>query len=88
MKMHEAEVRLCKLLPLGVRRLSSSNQKLMGAYQHQPIGTRVHLDVLCDVPIWHPRTHDVERKRCLRNVDNREYIGMGNMLALTMDDLV
>jgi hypothetical protein len=45
-----------------VSRLPSSSFKLMGAYQHQPIGTRVHLGVLCDVPIWHPRTNDVERK--------------------------
>ena len=46
-----------------VSRLPSSSFKLMGAYQHQPIGTRVHLGVLCDVPIRHPRTNDVEQTR-------------------------
>jgi hypothetical protein len=60
----------------------------MNAYQHQPISTRVHLGVLCDIPIWHPRTHDAERRQRLRNVDDMEYVGMGNGLALTMEDLV
>jgi hypothetical protein len=71
-----------------VSRLSSLSFKLMGAYQHQSIGTRVRLGVLCDVPIWHPRTHDAERKPPLRNVDDREYVGMGNGLAHTMEGLV
>ena len=71
-----------------VSRLSLSNFKLMGAYQHQPIGTRVHLGVLCDVPIWHPRAHGAEREHCLRNADDREYIRMGNGLAQMMEGLV
>jgi hypothetical protein len=68
----------------------------MGAYQHQSIGTRVHLGVLCYVPIRHPRTNDVERKlRPLiqgilkhRKVDDREYVGMRNGLAPTRGSLV
>jgi hypothetical protein len=71
-----------------VSRLSSSSFKLMGAYQHQPIGTRVHLGVLCDVPGWHPRAHGAERERCLRNADDREYVRMGNGLAKAMEGLV
>jgi hypothetical protein len=55
-----------------VSRLSSSGFKLMGAYQHQPIGTQVNLGVLCDVPIWHPRAHGAEWELCLRNADDRE----------------
>jgi hypothetical protein len=53
-----------------VSRLSSLSFKLMGAYQHQPIGTRVHLGVLCDVPSRHPRAHDAEREQCIRNADD------------------
>jgi hypothetical protein len=71
-----------------VSRLSSSSFKLMGAYQHQPIGTRVHLGVLCDVPIWHPRAHGAEREQCLRNADDREYIRIGNGLVQTTEGLV
>ena len=72
----------------GVSELSSSSLKLMGTYQHQSIGTRVHLCVLCDVPIRHPRTHDAERKQCLRNVDDREHVGMRNGLVPTTEGLV
>ena len=76
--------------------LSSSSFRLMGAYQHQPIGTRVRLGVLCDVPIWHPRTNEVERKLRLRKrglpkhrkVDDREHVGMRNGLASTRETLV
>jgi hypothetical protein len=71
-----------------VSRLFSSSFKLVCAYQPQPIGTRVHLDVLCDVPIWHPRAHDAEREQCLCNTDDREYIRMGNGLVQTSEDLV
>jgi hypothetical protein len=71
-----------------VSRLSSSGFKLMGAYQHQSIGTRVHLSVLCDVPIWHPRAHGAERDQCLRNADDREYIRIGNGLVQMTEGLV
>jgi hypothetical protein len=71
-----------------VSRLSSSSFKLMGAYQHQPISTRVHLGVLCDVPSRHPRAHGAEREQCLRNADDREYIRMGNELVQTTEGLV
>ena len=49
----------------------------MGTYQHQPVGTQVRLGVLVDVPIWHPRSHDANRKQCLGNVDDRENIRVG-----------
>lgn len=55
----------------------------MGAYQHQPISVGVHLGVLDDVPIWHPRTHDTKRKQCLRNLNDREYVRMGDLLVPT-----
>ena len=71
-----------------VTRLSVSSFKLMGAHQHQPIGTRVHLGVLCDVPIWHPRVHGAEREQCLRNADDGEYIRMGNGLVQMTEGLV
>jgi hypothetical protein len=71
-----------------VSRLSSSSFKLMGAHQHQPIGARVHLGVLRDVPIWHPRAHGAEWEQCLRNADDREHIRMGSGLAQTTEGLV
>ena len=73
---------------VGVSRSSTSNFKLIGTYQHQPIGTRVHLGVLRDVSIRHPWTHDAEREQRLRNVDNGEYVGVGNGLAPTTEGLV
>jgi hypothetical protein len=54
----------------------------MDTYQCQPIGIRVPLDMLGNVPTWHPRTHDVKRKRRLRNIDDGEYVRMGKILAL------
>jgi len=54
----------------------------MDAYQDQPIGTRVHLDVLADVPIWHPRTHDAKWKQSLRNLDDGEHVWMRVELSL------
>jgi len=45
-------------------------------YQDQPIGTRVLLGVLGDVPIRHPRTHDTKGKRSLRNLDDGEHVRM------------
>ena len=67
----------------GVVRRPSSIFRLMGAYQHQPISVGVHLGVLDDVPIWHPRTHDTKRKQCLRNLNDREYVRMGDLLVPT-----
>ena len=54
----------------------------MGTYQRQPVGIRVHLGVLGDVPIQHPRTQDAIRKQRLRNLNNWEYVRMGNVLGL------
>ena len=54
----------------------------MGTHKHQKIGTRVHLGVLGNVPIWHPRTHDANRKRSLRNPDDGEHIRMRIVPAL------
>jgi hypothetical protein len=71
-----------------VSRLSLPSFKLMGAYQHQSIGVRVHLGVLCDVPIWHPWAHGAEGELCLRNTGDREYIRVGNGLAQTTEGLV
>ena len=51
----------------------------MGTYQHQPVGIRVQLSVLGDVPIWHPWAHYAERKQCLRNINDGEHVRMGNM---------
>ena len=55
---------------------------LMGTYQRQPVGIRVHLGVLGDVPIRHPRTQDAIRKQRLRNLNDWEYVRMGNVLGL------
>lgn len=48
----------------------------MGTDQHQTIGSWVRPDVLCDISVRHPRTHDTIRKRCLRNLDNGEHVRM------------
>jgi hypothetical protein len=63
-----------------VSRLSSSNFKFIGTHQHQPISTRIHLGILGNIPTRHPRTHDAKRKQRLRNLDDREQIGMGDEL--------
>ena len=55
---------------------SSSNFVVVGTHQHQPISTWFFLDVLGDVPIWHPGTHDAKGEQCLRNLNNREHIWM------------
>ena len=63
----------------------------MSTYKQQTIDTRVRLGVLSNVPIWHPRTHDANRKRRLRKPDDREHIWMRIELALfdyTTVDLV
>jgi hypothetical protein len=53
----------------------------MDTYQCQPIGIRVPLDMLGNVPVRHPRTHDVKRKLRPRNIDDGEYVRMGKMPA-------
>jgi hypothetical protein len=52
--------------------ISSSNFKVIGTYQHQPIGARIRLGILNNVPTRHPRTHDAKREQRLRNLDDRE----------------
>ena len=51
-------------------------------YKDQPIGGPILQGVLGNVPIWHPRTHDAERKQCLRNFDDGKHIRMGLELSL------
>jgi len=53
----------------------------IGTYQHRSVGSWVHFCVLVDVPAQHPRGHDEKRKQRLRNLDDREYVGMGNAPA-------
>ena len=62
----------------------------MDTYQHQAIGARVHLGVLDDVPIWHPRSHETKWKQCLRDFDDGKHVGVGIALApfaYTTEDL-
>ena len=54
----------------------------MGTYKDQAIGTRVRLGILNNIPIWHPRAHDANRKLRLRNPDDMEYVRMRIELAL------
>jgi len=54
----------------------------MGTYECQAIRTWVHLDVLSNVPAWHPWAHDAKWKPLLRNPDDREHIRMRIELAL------
>jgi len=75
MKVHEAAAHLCKLL----QALSvdySHQSPPTGTYEHQTIGARVCFGVLSDVPVWHPWTHDANRKQFLRNLNDREHIRM------------
>ena len=53
----------------------------MGAYQHQPVDIRVHLGVLNDVPVWHPRAHDAKQRQSHRNLDEWEQIRVRIELA-------
>ena len=53
----------------------------MGAYQHQPVDIRVHLGVLGDVPVWHPRAHDAKQRQSHRNFDEGKQIRMRIELA-------
>ena len=61
--------------------LSSSISRPMGTYQHRTISIWVHLDVLDDVPFWHPRAHDEKWKPPLRNLDDGEHVWMRIDLA-------
>jgi hypothetical protein len=79
--------KLVQAIISGVSILSSSTLELMGTYKCQPIGTWIRLDVLDDVPVWHPRAHDTEWKQCLRNLDDGEYVwvedGLGPINSTT-----
>jgi len=80
MKVYKAAAHLCKLLQ--ARSVDCSHQSPpIGTYEHQTIGTQVCFGVLSDVPIWHPRTHDTNRKQSLRNPDDRKHIRMRTELA-------
>jgi hypothetical protein len=63
----------------------------MNKYQHLPIDTWVHLGIPDNVPIWHPWTHNANRKPCLGYLDGRMYIRMGDRFVpvdFTMEGLV
>ena len=79
MKVHEAETHLCELSQ--VQSVYYPHQT-MSTYKNQTIGTRVRLGVLGNVPIWHPRTHDADRKQFLRNLDDPEHVRVRVELAL------
>jgi len=76
MKVHQAVARLCELFRVwSVGHLHRSSGST-GTYKPQPVGTRVRLGVLGDVPIWHPRTHDAKRKQHFGNFDDGEHVRM------------
>ena len=71
--MHQAKAYLCELLhTFGL--LSTSVSKLVSTYQHQPIGVRVRLGVLGDIPTWHPRSHYAKRMQRLRDLDDGKHM--------------
>jgi hypothetical protein len=73
MKVYKALAHLHELLSVeSVSRLTSFIPKPMETCQCQPIGIRVHLGVLVDVPARHPWTHDTKRKCHLRDLDDGE----------------
>jgi len=75
MKVHEAMAHLCKLLQ--VYSVDYPHQfSPTGTYKRRTIGTRIHSDILSNVAIWHPRTHDAKWKQFLRNSDDGEHIRM------------
>jgi len=87
MKVHEATAHLHKLLQ--TQSVDHSHHlRPMGAYEHRTIGTWVHLGILSDVPIWHPRTHDANREQSLRNPDYRKHVRMRIEFALFNDTVV
>jgi len=83
MKKCKAVTDLGELFCVAVSRLPSSI-RLTGAYKHQPIDVWVYLGVLDDIPIWHPRSHDANRKQYLRlrNVKYGEHVRMGVTFTL------
>jgi len=82
MKVREAAAHLCKLLQAWSGNCPHQLRvRPRCAYKHQTIGTWVHLGILSDVPIRHPRTHDANRKRSLRHLNDREHIRMRIELA-------
>jgi len=55
----------------------------MGTYERRAIRTRVHLSVLSNVPIGHPRAHDAKRNQLeVRSSDDREHVRMSVELVL------
>jgi len=54
---------------------------LMDAHQHQPIGILILLCVLHNISVWHPWAHDAKRKQCLRDLNDGEYVRMGEVLG-------
>jgi len=54
----------------------------MGTYKRQMIDTRVHLGILSNVSIRHPRAHNAKRKQLFRNPDDGEHVRMRIELAL------
>ena len=81
MKVHEAVAHLCELWWARsvdyLHRYPKSD-----AYQHQAISPRVHLDVLGDVPLRHPRSHNAKWKQWFRKLDDRENVWVRIGLAL------
>lgn len=79
MKIREAVTDLRKLLP--ARSVVCPLSTLTDAYQHQPIGVVMLPDVLHDISIRHPWTHNTKWKEGLRNLNDRKYVWMGNLFA-------
>ena len=91
-KIHHTAAHLCELSCVCiVSGLSTPRFRSTVTYQHQPIGTWVHLGVLGDVPVGHPRSHHAQWKQCSRNLDDWEQVRMRVDLAFfsyTAIDLV
>ena len=82
MEVHEATAHLCELLWRAWLVHHSHQSSPIETYKRQTVSGRIQLDILNDVPIWHPRTHDTEWKQCLRNPDGGEDVRMSIELAL------
>jgi len=54
----------------------SSISRSMDTHQLQPIGSWVRLDILGDITIWHPWSHDAKREQCLRNINDGQHVRM------------
>ena len=74
MKECKAAAHLGELLGQVVSILSSSTFRSMSTHECQPVRTGIHLGVLDDVPIWHPRSHYAKRKKTLRNLNDGEHV--------------